>query len=29
VTGKTYSVFRVDAQDHLVSVVSRIGKMSL
>lgn len=24
VTGKTYSVFRVDAQDHLVSVVSRI-----
>jgi len=28
VTGKTYAVFRTDAQNHLVSVVSRIGKMS-
>lgn len=28
VTGKTYTVFRVDKEDHLVSVVSRIGKMT-
>jgi len=28
VTGKTYAVFRVDKEDHLVSVVSRIGKMT-
>jgi Spondin_N. len=28
VTGKTYAVFRVDKEDHLLSFVSRIGKMT-